>query len=583
MTPITGVAYQYFGWLGRALIRLLYRKRPTRLRENLEAAGMHVYPEAYMSTVGLVTLITAIACASASLLTSLYPLLAVPLISLALGCALPTIKARDRASKLDMEAPFAAAYISVMATGGLAPYVSIRRFEKCELLPNMARVAEQIKLDVELRGMDPITAIEKIANHSSSKEFRDFLMGYVRMLRVGGDVVHYLQARTEMMFRDLAAKLRAFSERAAMLLESYIAMTMLSTLGIIIVYLVSVAFRDCVSLSFSTENYLMFAYFILPGISILFIYLSDLFSFQEPIYEKAPYKVFAALTPLLVVFLITMVFPYMVPELATIPLIKSSTAFLTTVKTFLGLKRGYEPALGMAIALTITAIPAAIAHRHYTAKRGRNLIYEVTNFLRDLTESRKTGASPETCLIELANRPYGSFTPYLHLVARRIRWGYPFRQIYEALKHRVRSWFTLINLYILVDATDVGGGSPETLETMARYGEKLASLEKEKLGVLRPLMFMPYIGAVLLVFSVTLCLNFMNQAVFSIGRQTIPYTQLLSTVLPSIILQSYITGIVTGKVSGGSVSAGFKHAIILTMMTLIIVVVMPYVQVLVVG
>jgi len=94
---------------------------------------------------------------------------------------------------------------------------------------------------------------------------------------------------------------------------------------------------------------------------------------------------------------------------------------------------------------------------------------------------------------------------------------------------------------------------------------------------------MPYIGAVLLVFSVTLCLNFMNQAVFSIGRQTIPYTQLLSTVLPSIILQSYITGIVTGKVSGGSVSAGFKHAIILTMMTLIIVVVMPYVQVLVVG
>lgn len=583
MTSITGIAYQYFGWLGGALIRLLYRKRPTRLRENLEAAGIRIYPEAYMSTVGFVTLITAIACASASLLTGLYPFLAVPLILLTLGYAFPAIKAQDRASKLDMEAPFAAAYISVMATGGLAPYMSIKRLEKCELLPNTAKAARQIKLNVELRGMDPVTAIEKIANHSPSKEFRDFLMGYVHMLRVGGDVVHYLQARTEMMFRDLATKLKAFSERAAMLLESYIAITILSTLGIIILYIVSVAFRDCMSVGFSSENYLAFAYFILPGISILFVYLSDLSSFQEPIYEKAPYKVFMALTPSLFILLLMMVFPYMVPELATMPLIKPSTALLTAIRTFLRLRMGYEPALGMAISLTIATIPAAIAHRYYTAKRGRSLVHEVTNFLRDLTESRKTGASPETCLIELASRPYGSFTPYLQLVARKIRWGYPFRQVYEALKRKIRSWFTLINLYILVDATDVGGGSPETLETMAGYGEKLASIEKEKLGVLRPLMFMPYIGAVLLVFSVTLCLNFMSQAVFSIGRQTIPYTQLLSTVLPSIILQSYITGIVTGKVSGGSVSAGFKHAIILTMITLIITVVMPYIQAPVIG
>lgn len=540
---------------------------------------MRLYPEAYMSTLGLTVLIAAAACIILAVATGFYWVLAAPLLMLLLGYAFPIIKAQDRASKLDMEAPFTAAYISVMSTGGLAPYTSIKRLKKCDLLPNTAKAAAQIELDAELRGMDPVASIEKTASHMPSKEFRDFLMGYVHTLRVGGDVVHYLQSKTEMMFRDLATKLKAYGERCAMLLESYIAITILSMLGIVIVYLVSIAFRAYMPTGFSQENFLMFAYLILPIISALFIYLADLSSFHEPVYETKPYKVYAASMPLLFLLFFAMVLPYMLPEIANLPFIKPFTDFLTATRMLFGLEKGYEPAFGMTIALVAATIPAAVAHWHYTSKRGKSLVGEVVNFLRDLTESRKTGASPETCLAELSKRPYGNFTQYLQLVARRIRWGQPFRVVYETLRRRITSWFTLINLYIMVDATDVGGGSPETLETMTRYGEIQASLEKEKIATLRPLMLMPYLGAVLLVFSVILCINFMNQAVLSIGRQTIPTVQLISTILPPTVLESYITGLVTGKVSGGSVSAGFKHAIILTVLTLIIIIVTPHIQI----
>ncbi|MDI9619632.1 MAG: type II secretion system F family protein [Candidatus Nezhaarchaeota archaeon] len=575
-----GLAYEKFGWLGRALMRLLYGEKPSRLRDSLEAAGMRIYPEAYMASVGLSMLVALAVAVVAAMLLRLPHLLVAPVLVLLIGYVLPGVKARDRAAKLDMEAPFAAAYISVMATGGLSPYASFRRLKGCDLLPHTARAAKQIEVDAHLKGMDPVAAIERSASQTPSKEYREFLMGYIYTLKAGGDVVHYLTARTEMMFRDLAAKLRAFGERAAMLLESYIAITILSTLGIVIVYLVSIAFRSYWQGGFSSESFILYAYVLIPAMTMLFIYLSDLSSFSEPIYETAPHKVFAASTPLLLFLVTTMFIPYLAPEMKLLPFVKPFTDFLTWIRVALNLQMGFEPAIGLGIALIAASIPAAVAHEHYTARRGRSVANEVTNFLRDMTEARKTGASPEACIIQLSSRPYGSFSRYLKLVARQIKWGRPFRVVYEALKKKITSWFALINLYILVDATDVGGGSPETLETMARYGEMQASLEKEKMAALRPLMLMPYVGAALMVFSTILCVNFMASAALSIGRQAIPQTQLITLIMPALVFQSYLTGILTGKISSGSISAGFKHAIALTAIALAILIAMHGVQIL---
>ena len=559
-------------------MQLLYGGDSSKLRDNLEAAGIRIYPEAYLSVVGFFLILSTIASILTIWLTNFFFAAAIPFIILLLGYSLPSIKAQDRASKLDMEAPFMAAYITVMATGGLSPYASLKRLKRCELLPHTSKMASQMELDVQLKGTDPVAAIEKSAEQAPSREYKDFLVGYVHTLRTGGDVVHYLLTRTETMFRDLAAKLRAFGERAAMLLEAYIAVTVLSTLGISIVYLTSIAFQGYWQGGFTSENFLLYAYILVPTLSILFIYLSDLSSFQEPIYETAPYKIFLASSPLLIFLLVTMFFPYLLPELRMLPFIKPFTDFLTHLREMLDLELGFEPTLGLGIALLAGTIPAAIAHSYYNRRRGRSIVNEVTSFLRDMTEARKTGASPESCITQLSKRPYGSFTKHLKIAARQIRWGRPFRMIYETLKKRISSWFALINLYLLVDATEVGGGSPETLETLARFGEMQASLEKEKMAALRPLMIMPYVGSAILVFSTLITVNFMHSAVFSISRHTIPYVQLITMIVPTLVLQSYLTGIVAGKVSSGNVSAGFRHAIILTVITLIMVIFMRFFQ-----
>lgn len=221
-------------------------------------------------------------------------------------------------------------------------------------------------------------------------------------------------------------------------------------------------------------------------------------------------------------------------------------------------------------------MPAVIANSYY-ARRGKDIVQDVTSFLRDLTEARKTGASPESCVDNLSKKGYGKFGKHLKVAARQIRWGLPFKVIYETFKEKIKSWLALVNIYILVDAIEVGGGSPETLETLTRFSEMLSSLEKEKKSILRPLVIMPYIGAGILLFSTIIFLGFMRFVLYSFARQAIPYSDFVTLMLPPLILQAYLTGLVTGKISSGILSTGFKHAVILTIAAVALMLLMNYV------
>jgi flagellar protein FlaJ len=196
---------------------------------------------------------------------------------------------------------------------------------------------------------------------------------------------------------------------------------------------------------------------------------------------------------------------------------------------------------------------------------------EVTNFMRDLTETRKTGASPERCVENLAGRNYGRFTAILKVVSRQIRWGLPFKVVYETMRQKVNSWLALINIYLLVDAIEVGGGTPQTLETLTHFSEELSSLEKEKKESMRPLLIMPYVGAGILIISTLILMGFSQTILASYAHQSMPFSQVVTLILPPLMVQIFFTGLVTGKLSSGVASAGFKHALILTAIALVLI------------
>jgi len=90
------------------------------------------------------------------------------------------------------------------------------------------------------------------------------------------------------------------------------------------------------------------------------------------------------------------------------------------------------------------------------------------------------------------------------------------------------------------------------------------------------MLFIPYVGAGILLFSTIVFLAFMRAVIVSFGRQSVSIGEFVGFLLPPLVILSFLMGLVTGKISSGSIAAGFKHAIFLTIASLISVWLSPY-------
>lgn len=558
-------SYRHFNFIGEHLGRI-YSSKHAQLEQALADSGLRIYPPAYYALIGFALILSIAIIIPISVVSGLFFLLPSPLLVLLLGYAIPKIMAKDRAQKLDLEVPFAGTYVSVMATGGLSPYASLRRLKDCDLMPSMSKVIKDIEIDVQIKGTDPISAMEKSAQHLPSKDYRELMLGYTSAQRTGGDVIHYLLVRTENLFKNLAIKVKSFGERAGVLMESYITISILLMLMLTIMFMTSLSLQTFWQGGVSASTFLLFGYIIVPILSMLFIYLSDSQQMNPPLHDWRVYKIFFASLPVTVFLSLVMFAPFAFQ--INLPFAEPFMGVVTGLEGLMGLPKGYESAIGLGLALLACCIPSAAANIVYHG-RGKGIEHNVTTFMRDLTEARKTGASPESCVTNLSDRDYGKFSPILRTASRQIRWGLPFSVIYQTMRQKMRSWIALINIYLLVDALEVGGGTPETLETLTKFSEDLSTLEKEKKQAMRPLLFMPYIGAGILIFSTIIFLGFSGTILGSFGHQSIPFAQVASIILPPLMLQVFCIGIVTGKVSSGETSSGFMHAGILVTLALI--------------
>ncbi len=131
----------------------------------------------------------------------------------------------------------------------------------------------------------------------------------------------------------------------------------------------------------------------------------------------------------------------------------------------------------------------------------------VSNFLRDLTEVRKTGLSPEKCIESLSKRDYGTFTKELRKISSEISWGIPIKKVMMDFLHRTRSWMVQIVMFLLVETIDVGGGTIAMIESLARFNNLTQEVEKEKKMSVRPYVMMPYLASILLVATTVMMMG----------------------------------------------------------------------------
>lgn len=541
---------------------------------DLDAAYMKIHPDVYFSKISFIALISIIIPATLllsssmglfsnittfNLLVQLSPI--IPLIVIMIGIVLPKIITSNRISSLKIEIPYASMYMSVMTSGGLSPYESLLRLRHTDLLPEMRKEISRIETIVTSTGVDPLTAMEQAARVVNLNEYKELLLGYASTVRTGGDTLHYLFNQTKSMFKQLSSSIKGMGERMGILMEAYTIVGILGVLGLFLIYLVGMSL-PAARIGISSEQFFLFSFVILPVISLFFIYVCDTIQISYPISNWKPYIIFAVFMPLGIFVGTQIVLSFYDETFLLIPFLRD---LIISIRLVLNFAEGTEVAIGMAMTLVIIATPGLVAD-HLFIRKEKSLQHGITLFLRDLVETRKSGLSPERCIEALSRRDYMNFSKHLRKMNMDLSWGQPIRKVFGEFKAKVKGWLPLINVYLLIDTIEVGGGTEESLETLAEFSESTKQLDDEKKSALMPLAIVPYIGVGLLVVTTVSFLNFLTN--MSMLGVSIPHVILFRSLLPPLVLHSFILGLVSGKIISGRISAGFKHSFFMMLVAL---------------
>ncbi len=555
------LSFRVFGRLAPYFLKRIFPS----LKGSLEKGRVKIYSETYVSLMlftALLTVPVSVLGVALFLVFGFLPflgLISVPLFVIVGFVVVPSNNAGDRSQNLEREMPFAAAYISVMASGGISPYTSFKRLSQVDLMPAMRKESRDIIKDVEVFGVDPLSALEGAAKKTPLDTFKDFLGGYASTVIIGGDIGHFLERKAEDIFKIRALRVKAAAERLGMLLETFIIVMVMMSLCFYILFAVQqIQGGAAATADISTySGILMYTYLFTPLLSVVFIYLANSLQPKTPMKEMRPYKVFGVCSVIgIVVFLLLTNF-----------MGATQLPFFTTLQSY-----GVDLSIAISTALFISVAPAALVHIRL-AKAKASMEQGINSFLRDLTEVRKTGLSPEKCIESLSKRDYGTFSKELRKISSEISWGIPIKNVMMDFLHRTRSWMVQIVMFLLVETIDVGGGTIEMIESLARFNNLTQDVEKEKKMSVRPYVMMPYLASILLVATTVMMMSFTTGFGATETGVTTTAAQghgLMQTIfMTAVIFNSFLIGIVAGKISEESVAAGFKHAAILVVISVI--------------
>jgi flagellar protein FlaJ len=448
----------------------------------------------------------------------------------------------------EQELPFAVMIFTLMAASGISPYESWKKMRNLSFLPAFKKEADEVIRQVEVLGKDPLTVMVQRGEQTQSKLYRNFLGGFVSSIRSGGKLTDYMKSQLKSIFELRYINLNRSIERIAALVEAYSVMLIV----VLCTYILFVVFSSSSvmdllsssSISISPVISYLIAFVAMPVMSCIFILIAhnmqrSAFPDLKDLYKKS-------LVFIVPVFAVIGVFgiigtdafkPVGLPEIATIGLVAASFPF---------------------------------AYQYYRiSKINYNAEESIPSFIRDITESQKTGLSPEKSIIQATKRKdYGPFSKFLDLIRSQIEWGIPLRRTFDNMRREIRSWFVIVNFAMMVETIEIGGNSIQSLEILSEYSEKEREMQVNRRALLKPYILLAFMWSALIAVTTTIVAltTSMMTGVVSTDISSVAQIAMqgqLNVFSVGIIIQCWISGFFIGKISEGNFGAGFKHSALL--------------------
>jgi len=509
------------------------------LRDQILKSNMTVTPEGLISLDFFYTIVTAVITMSLAvvgvvdlhIIYFLFAPLAIPIIFV-LIINMPRFSASNRGASIETELPFVIGYLSVLAGGGVSPVATLKRIARMKLFPAVSKEAKRILIQTDVFGDDPITAMEYVAKSNPSKNWSEFLLGYTSVLKSGGDFVAYIGTKLKDILDNKSSAVKRSADTTGTIAEAYLTITVILGMTLYTLYMIQILISHNLS---GLTNLYFFSFVVVPLISAGFMYLLDAVQPKWPFTDYRPYRYLIYSAPAAVIF-----------ALLPLPLP-------------LYLRAGTALIIG-------ASLPAVFATRY--ARERLALEKALPDFIRDVAEGRKTGLSPERAIERLSERRYGQLSKHVQRMGAQLSWGVQLNKVVSTFTDAVGSWITKAIGTLLIEVVDVGGGTIRSFSEMATFTRTMNDMENDRRAALRAFVMIAYVAGVMVIMTTFIMVYLLDQpsARGFGGFAAIP-TGTIDTLLLTAVFDSFVIGMVAGKMGESSVSDGFKHAIALVILS----------------
>jgi flagellar protein FlaJ len=226
-----------------------YSKRFTGIKDSLITSDMKILFRTYLSMMFFATALTFVSTfvltlffvimIKINILLSILGLLIMPSLFASIVFLViyvyPVSVSENRKRDIEANLPFAMTHMAAVAESGAPPLTIFKILSKFREYGEISREAEKITRNVEVFGLDELSAIRDRSMKCPSSSFRDVLQGMLSTIQTGGNIRAYLKEESGKAMFDYAMRREKYNQILSTYADLYTALLIAAPMMFIVV------------------------------------------------------------------------------------------------------------------------------------------------------------------------------------------------------------------------------------------------------------------------------------------------------------------------------------------------------------
>jgi flagellar protein FlaJ len=275
------IAKKYFSWVSRKYPEVL-----KTVESTIPKSGISMSPDNYISCIFLTVIIGYFISLSAvaimlsvlfqfNILVSILLIVFIPFITGVLifivGVFYPYQRVAGRGQNIETNLPFALSHMGAIASSGVPPTAIFKLLSEFKEYGVLAEEMEKIVRNIDVFGLDPVSAMREVAKRTPSERFKQLLAGIASTIEGGGNLKTYLKNAGEQSLFTWRTRREKYLQRLSAYAEFYTGLLIAAPLFLISLFSVMNMIQPQLGGYNILDLMRISIYLIVPALNLFFV------------------------------------------------------------------------------------------------------------------------------------------------------------------------------------------------------------------------------------------------------------------------------------------------------------------------